>query len=74
MPDTQLRVHIVGPLLPIGLFGVAWTSYGPPITPWVAPMIFIALFGVANVCCECLLPLDIVLMYLPEVRYLHVLY
>ena len=42
-------VFSVGPLLPIGLFGVAWTSFGPPITPWIAPMIFIALFGIANV-------------------------
>lgn len=39
----------VGPLLPIGLFGVAWTSFGPPTTPWIAPMIFIGLFGIANV-------------------------
>jgi hypothetical protein len=39
----------VGPLLSIGLFGVAWTSFGPPTTPWIAPMIFIALFGIANV-------------------------
>ena len=35
------------PLLPIGLFGFAWTSTGPPL-PWIAPMIFAALIAIAN--------------------------
>ncbi|KAK7549519.1 MFS multidrug transporter [Phyllosticta citricarpa] len=36
-----------GPLLTIGLFGFAWTSTGPPI-PWIVPLIFSALVGIAN--------------------------
>lgn len=35
------------PLLPIGLFGFAWTISGPPL-PWIASMIFSALIGIAN--------------------------
>lgn len=35
------------PLLSIGLFGFAWTSLGPPI-PWIAPLLFTALVGIAN--------------------------
>jgi hypothetical protein len=37
------------PLLPIGLFGFAWTSLGPPRVPWIAPMIFTTVIGIANV-------------------------
>jgi len=36
------------PLLPIGLFGFAWTSRGPQYTPWVVPMIFSGMVGIAN--------------------------
>lgn len=36
------------PLLPIGLFGFAWTSTGPPNIPWIAPMIFSAMVAIAN--------------------------
>ena len=35
------------PLLPLGLFGFAWTSTGPPL-PWIASMIFSAMVGIAN--------------------------
>lgn len=40
----------MAPLLPIGLFGFAWTSLGPPnISHWIAPMIFSACIAIANV-------------------------
>lgn len=32
----------VAPGLVIGLFGFAFTSFGPPTTPWIAPLIFTA--------------------------------
>ena len=35
------------PCLPIGLFGFAWTSTGPPL-PWIASSIFAAVVGIAN--------------------------
>ncbi|KAG9678229.1 MFS transporter, partial [Aureobasidium melanogenum] len=35
------------PCLPIGLFGFAWTSGGPPIH-WIGSMIFSAVIGIAN--------------------------
>jgi len=34
-------------LEPIGLFGFAWTSLGPPI-PWIVPMIFASMIAIAN--------------------------
>ena len=41
----------MAPLEPIGLFGFAWTSLGPKSgIPWIAPMIFSCLVGIANVC------------------------
>ena len=48
----RMKLLIMGtviPLLPIGLFGFAWTSLGPPHVPWIAPMIFTAVIGIANV-------------------------
>ncbi|KAK3063252.1 hypothetical protein LTS18_001879 [Coniosporium uncinatum] len=37
------------PLLTIGLFGFAWTSLGPAYgIPWIAPMLFSVLVGIAN--------------------------
>jgi hypothetical protein len=40
----------VAPLETIGLFGFAWTSLGPDHgIPWIAPMIFSCLVGIANV-------------------------
>ena len=36
------------PLEPIGLFGFAWTSLGPPQVHWIAPMIFEVLIAIAN--------------------------
>lgn len=35
------------PCLPIGLFGFAWTSLGPPVH-WIGTMIFAAVIGIAN--------------------------
>jgi len=31
-----------------GLFGFAFTSFGPPTTHWIAPLIFTAVVGIAN--------------------------
>lgn len=42
-------INLVAPLLPIGLFGFAWTSLGPPQVHWIAPMIFSTLIAIANV-------------------------
>lgn len=37
------------PFLPVGLFGFAWTSLGPGYgIPWIAPMIFSVMVGIAN--------------------------
>lgn len=38
----------LAPLEAIGLIGFAWTSLGPPQVPWIAPLIFSALVGIAN--------------------------
>jgi hypothetical protein len=39
----------LAPLEAIGLFGFAWTSLGPKYgIPWIAPMIFSCLVGIAN--------------------------
>ncbi|KAL2007633.1 hypothetical protein VTN00DRAFT_7615 [Thermoascus crustaceus] len=35
------------PCLPIGLFGFAWTSMGPPVH-WIGTMVFSAIVGIAN--------------------------
>ena len=43
------RENKVIPCLPIGLFGFAWTSLGPPQVHWIAPMIFTTIIGIANV-------------------------
>ncbi|KAK5149324.1 hypothetical protein LTR04_007199 [Oleoguttula sp. CCFEE 6159] len=49
LPETRLWwLLYTAPLLSIGLFGFAWTSVGPPNVPWIAPMIFAALIGIAN--------------------------
>lgn len=37
----------LAPLLPIGLFGFAWTSTGPPLH-WIGSMVFATLVGIAN--------------------------
>ncbi|KAI1335885.1 major facilitator superfamily domain-containing protein [Xylariaceae sp. FL0016] len=48
LPERRLKWLLwLAPLEPIGLFGFAWTSLGPPIH-WIAPMIFSALIGIAN--------------------------
>ena len=35
-------------LEPIGLFGFGWGSLGPPQVPWIVPLFFTALIGIAN--------------------------
>lgn len=37
----------LAPCLPIGLFGFAWTSMGPPVH-WMGTMVFSAIVGIAN--------------------------
>ena len=40
-PERRLKwLLYLAPLEPIGLFGFAWTSLGPPRVHWIAPMIF----------------------------------
>ena len=37
------------PLMPIGLFGLGWVAMGPGAgIPWIAPLIFVVLIGIAN--------------------------
>ncbi|KAH9924551.1 major facilitator superfamily domain-containing protein [Fomitopsis serialis] len=48
-PEARLYwLLFTAPLEPIGLFGFAWTSQGPPNVPWIAPMIFAAMIAIAN--------------------------
>jgi len=52
-PERRLLYLLyLAPLEAIGLFGFAFTSYGPTLMPgtntWIAPMIFAALVGWAN--------------------------
>jgi len=43
-PERRLRLLLwLVALEPIGLFGFAWTSLGPPAVHWIAPLIFTAL-------------------------------
>ncbi|GAA96403.1 uncharacterized protein L969DRAFT_627606 [Mixia osmundae IAM 14324] len=47
-PESKLYLLLwLAPLEAIGLLGFAWTSTGPPI-PWIAPLLFSALIGIAN--------------------------
>ncbi|KAL1296838.1 hypothetical protein AAFC00_004461 [Neodothiora populina] len=49
VPERRLKWLLwLAPLEPIGLFGFAWTSLGPPRVHWIAPMIFSCLIGIAN--------------------------
>lgn len=48
VPERRLKwLLFLAPLEPIGLFGFAWTSGGPPV-PWIVTMIFSAMIGIAN--------------------------
>jgi MFS family permease len=48
-PEARLYwLLYVAPCLTIGLFGFAWTSFGPPHVHWIAPLIFATLIGIAN--------------------------
>jgi hypothetical protein len=47
-PESRLNGLLwTAPLLPVGLFGFAWTSTGPPHT-WIITMFFTTAVGVAN--------------------------
>lgn len=50
-PEARLWwLLFLAPLETLGLFGFAWTSLGPDYgIPWIAPMIFSAMVGMANV-------------------------
>lgn len=49
LPEARLWMLLfLAPLEPIGLFGFAWTSIGPPNVHWIAPMIFSVLIAIAN--------------------------
>lgn len=43
-----LLLLFLAPLLTIGIMGFAWTSMGPHYNPWIVPMIFQVLIGIAN--------------------------
>ncbi|CAN9322945.1 unnamed protein product [Alternaria alternata] len=49
-PEARLWwLLFLAPLETLGLFGFAWTSLGPDYgIPWIAPMIFSAMVGMAN--------------------------
>jgi hypothetical protein len=48
-PEFRLKwLLFLAPLETIGLFGFAWTSLGPPKIPWIAPLLFSSLIGIAN--------------------------
>ncbi|KAJ3787647.1 MFS multidrug transporter [Lentinula aff. detonsa] len=50
-PESRLWwLLYTAPLEAIGLFGFAWTSFGPPRIPWIAPMLFSVLIAIANYC------------------------
>lgn len=49
-PESRLWwLLFTAPLEVIGLWGFAWTSFGPPI-PWIAPTLFAGTIAVANYC------------------------
>lgn len=49
LPERKLLLLLyLVPLETIGLFGFAWTSLGPDHNPWIAPIIFLTLIGIAN--------------------------
>lgn len=49
-PEVRLWwLLFLAPLETIGIFGFAWTSSGPQAgIPWIAPMLFSGLIGIAN--------------------------
>jgi hypothetical protein len=48
-PERRMKCLLYLVLLePIGLFAFAWTSLGPPEVAWIAPLIFVAMIGTAN--------------------------
>lgn len=48
-PESRLWwLLFLAPCLVIGLFGFGATSFGPPRTHWIAPLIFTGIVGVAN--------------------------
>jgi hypothetical protein len=48
-PESRLWwLLFLAPLLPIGLFGFSWTSFGPERSHWIGPVIFACVIGIAN--------------------------
>lgn len=53
-PDVllpEMRLHyllFLAPMLPLGLFGFAWTALGSEYSHWIAPMIFAVIISIAN--------------------------
>lgn len=48
-PERRMKPLLWLVLLePIGLFAFAWCSLGPPEVHWIAPLIFVAMIGIAN--------------------------
>lgn len=43
-----LLLLFIAPLETIGLFGFAWTSYGPEWNHWIVPLVFVFLIAIAN--------------------------
>lgn len=49
-PEARLYWLLwTAPLETIGLLGFAFTSFGPPKVPWIAPLIFSGMIAIANV-------------------------
>ncbi|KAK5682647.1 hypothetical protein LTS10_005775 [Elasticomyces elasticus] len=48
-PERRLKLLLYLIILePIGLFGFAFTSFGPPAVHWIAPLVFVSMIGIAN--------------------------
>ena len=48
MRNQYIDLGSVAPGLVVGLFGFAFTSFGPPKTHWIAPLIFTGIVGITN--------------------------
>lgn len=49
LPERRLKwLLFLAPLEPLGLFGLAWTSLGPPQVHWTGPMFFSMMIAIAN--------------------------
>ncbi|KAJ5088945.1 hypothetical protein N7532_007629 [Penicillium argentinense] len=49
VPERRLLLLLfIAPLETIGLFGFAWTSFGPEWNHWIVPLVFVFLIAIAN--------------------------